>query len=116
MIQCELVDKRPGLLAVSAPGRIYCFMARPDGLLRGLRPLGLADARLALRAINLACGQVIEPACCLSGVRIEDVERHLAAKRYSIRKSVARPERLLRSLRPLGLADAWLALRTINLA
>ena len=38
-------------------------------------------------------GQVVEPARCLSGVRIENVERHLAAKRHSIRKSVARPER-----------------------
>jgi hypothetical protein len=41
--------------------RTYCLCAhkflilvRPDGLRRGLRPLGLADARLALRATTAA--------------------------------------------------------------
>jgi hypothetical protein len=35
-----------------------------------------------------------EPACCLSGVRIENVEQHLAAKRYSISQIGGAPGRI----------------------
>ena len=61
---------------------------RPDGLF-ALRahPFGVA-----LRAINLADGQVVEPSCCLSGVRTEALDG-LTRQTFSYKKSVVRPER-----------------------
>jgi hypothetical protein len=46
--------------------------ARPDGLLRGLRPLGLAHARLALRAINFAGRRSCRTADSLVRSRTDD--------------------------------------------
>jgi hypothetical protein len=63
--------------------------ARPDGLF-ALRahPFGVA-----LRAINSAeDGRVVEPAFCLSGVRMNNAWRRWVIPPYSIRKSVARPD------------------------
>jgi hypothetical protein len=87
-------------------------LVRPERLLRGLQPLGLADARLALRAINLAYGQVVEPAFCLSAVRI-------IANQYSDPTIVLRYTKIL--VRPDGLFALrahpfGVALRAINLA
>jgi hypothetical protein len=62
---------------------VYKNLVRPDGLLRGLRPLGLAHARLALRAINFATGEVVEPTFCLSAVRMvtnQQLESIIAVK------------------------------------
>ena|SRR5216683_337567 len=71
-------------------------IARPDGLLRGLRPLVLRfapDRRRCAAASNLAeAGQVVEPACRLSGVRI-NTPVSLTDRRFSRKKTVARPER-----------------------
>jgi hypothetical protein len=47
-------------------------MAPREGLLRGLQPVGLAGAWLAVR------GAVVEPAFCPSAVRIGRVERSMA--------------------------------------
>jgi hypothetical protein len=42
----------------NSPAQVLDKLVRPERLLRGLRPLGLADARLALKGDQIACGDL----------------------------------------------------------
>jgi hypothetical protein len=68
-------------------------MARPERLL-GLTPSSLRDRRRWRSGVQLRqTAKLSNSPCCLPVVRIESVEQHLAVLRFSIRNSVARPER-----------------------
>jgi len=72
-------------------------MVRPDGLF-ALRahPFGVA-----LRAINFACGEVVEPPCCLSGVRTKTSNGRCRPSVLNSRESGAPGEIIRPSASPL---------------
>ncbi len=98
----------------------FLDMVRPDGLLAvgAARPplrSGSPPRRARQRPTRRGAG-LSNPARLFSGVRTGDAKRSGASRGSSDPNSVARPERFLRGLRPLGLAGARLALRATAIA